>query len=230
MQALTVAAATGNRFVLGIGLSHQIVIEGSYGMSYAKPIRHMRDYLEILLPAVRGERVAYEGSDLTGRVFSPMKVPGAEPPPVVIAALGSQMLELAGSVADGTALWMVGPRTVADHIVPRLSAAADRAGRPRPRVVVGLPVSVTADVDAARDRAARTFAMYNTLPSYRAMLDREGVEGPSDVAVVGDEEAVASQLRHLAEIGATDLSLPVFGSRDDRERTLRLLAEIAEAS
>jgi F420-dependent oxidoreductase-like protein len=227
MQALTVQAATGGRLTLGIGLSHQVVIEGSYGLSFSKPVRHMREYLEILMPLLHTGQVTFEGEELTARTFSPMKPAGSTPPSVVVAALGTQMLKLAGRLADGTALWMVGPKTIADHIVPTITKAAEAAGRPTPRVVVGLPVSVTSDADGAREKAARSFGFYNNLPSYRAMLDIEGAAGPADVAVVGDEDQVAGQLRNLAELGATDLSLPIFGSGEERQRTLAVLAELA---
>jgi 5,10-methylenetetrahydromethanopterin reductase len=228
-QALTVQAATGGRLTLGIGLSHQVVIEGVYGVSFAKPVRHMREYLEILMPVLHQGEVNFEGEELTARTMGPMKVRGAEAPPVVVAALGTQMLHVTGRLADGTSLWMVGPKTVADHIVPTITKAAEAAGRPGPRVIVGLPVSVTADADAAREKATATFGFYNNLPSYRAMLDREGAGGPADVAVVGDEESVAAQLRHLVDIGATDLMLPVFGSAEDRERTINLLGQLAQS-
>jgi 5,10-methylenetetrahydromethanopterin reductase len=228
MQALTVQAATGGRLTLGIGLSHQVVIEGSYGLDFSKPVRHMREYLSILMPLLHEGRATFEGEELTARTLGPMKPPGATPPPVLVAALGRQMLNLAGRLADGTALWMVGPKTIADHIVPAITKAAETAGRPAPQIVVGLPVSVTNDRDGAKERATRGFGFYNNLPSYRAMLDREGAGGPADVAVVGDEEAVAAQLRSLAGLGATSLSLPVFGSAEERARTLRLLSELAQ--
>lgn len=227
MQALTVQAATGGRLTLGIGLSHQVVVEGAFGMDFSKPVRHMREYLEILMPLLHEGRVTFEGEELTARTFAPMSPAGATPPPVVIAALGSQMLRLAGRMADGTALWMVGPKTIAEHIVPTITKAAEEAGRPRPQVVVGLPVSVTADPDGARRRAAESFGFYNNLPSYRAMLDKEGADGPADVAIVGDEEKVASELERLADMGATSLSLPVFGSAEERARTMTVLTELS---
>lgn len=154
----------------------------------------------------------------------------SDAPPVIVAALGRQMLRLAGRLADGTALWMVGPRTIESHIVPTITPAAADAGRPGPRIAAGLPVSVAADVDAARERAAKTFGFYNDLPSYRAMLDKEGAAGPADVAIVGDEETVARALRELSDVGVTDLTLPVFGSAEERERTMDLLGELARAS
>ena len=227
MQALTVQAASGNHLTLGIGLSHQIVIEGAFGMSYDKPVRHMREYLSILMPALHSGQVNFEGDTLTARTFAPVRVPGASAPSVVVAALGAQMLRVTGELADGTALWMVGPRTIEDHIVPTISAAASAAGRPAPQIVVGLPVSVTVDPAAARERAATQFGFYNNLPSYRAMLDKEGAEGPADVAVVGDEETVAAAIHHLGSIGATSLSLPVFGNREERDRTIALLQSLS---
>ena len=227
MQALTVQAATGGNLVLGIGLSHQVVIEGAYGLDFSKPVRHMREYLEILMPLLHEGGVSFEGEELTARTFAPMRPAGASAPPVLVAALGSQMLNLAGRLADGTALWMVGPRTIADHIVPTITKAAETAGRPAPQVAVGLPVSVTNDVDGARTKAAAAFGFYNNLPSYRSMLDKEGAAGPADVAIVGDEDTVAAQLLQLRDIGATSLSLPVFGSGEERRRTIALLRELA---
>jgi F420-dependent oxidoreductase-like protein len=218
VQALTVQAATGGRLVLGIGLSHQPVIEGMFGYSFDKPARHMREYLDVLLPLLRGEQVSYQGETLSVSTFGPIEV------------MAPRMLRMAGGVADGTMTWMTGPTTVASHITPSITAAAEAAGRPAPRVVVGLPVCVTSDVGAARERAARDFVTYGYMPSYRAMLDREGAEGPADVVVVGDEEAVAAQLATVAEAGATDFVAAPFGGADDRARTFALLTELAARS
>jgi F420-dependent oxidoreductase-like protein len=224
-QALTTQAATGGRLMLGIGLSHKLVIEGMFGYSFEKPARHMREYLEILVPLVRDGSVSYTGETLSGRIS--VQVEGSTPFPILLAALGTKMLELAGGVVDGTVTWMTGPRTIESHIMPTITAAAERAGRPAPAVGVGLPVCVTSDVAGARERAARNFEMYNSLPSYRAMLDKEDAEGPADVAVVGDEDAVRADLEHLAAIGATDFVANIFGSSEERGRTRALLQSMA---
>ena len=188
----------------------------------------MREYLEILMPVLHTGKATFEGEELTARTFAPVRVAGASAPPVVVAALGTQMLNLAGRLADGTALWMVGERTIASHIVPTITKAAEAAGRPAPRVVVGLPVSVTIDPDGARERAVAAFGYYDNLPSYKAMLNKEGVEGPADVAIVGDEKQVAASLHRLFDAGATELSLPVFGTSEERGRTLALLSELGK--
>jgi alkanesulfonate monooxygenase SsuD/methylene tetrahydromethanopterin reductase-like flavin-dependent oxidoreductase (luciferase family) len=111
--------------------------------------------------------------------------------------------------------------------VPTITKAAERAGRPAPRIAAGVPVCVTNNVDGALERAGRNYGYYDNLPSYRAMLDREGVSGPVDLAVVGDEDRVSSKLAELGDLGVTDLSLPVFGSAEERQRTLDLLTSLA---
>jgi alkanesulfonate monooxygenase SsuD/methylene tetrahydromethanopterin reductase-like flavin-dependent oxidoreductase (luciferase family) len=136
------------------------------------------------------------------------------------------MLRLAGAVADGTVLWMTGPETIAGHIVPKLTKAAEEAGRPAPRVVCTLPVCVTADPDGARDRADNVFSIYGQLPSYRAMLDLEGAAGPGDVSIVGDEATVARKIRALADFGVTDFAAASFGQGDEATATRALLRSL----
>ncbi|MGH9210182.1 MAG: LLM class F420-dependent oxidoreductase [Acidimicrobiales bacterium] len=226
-QALTTQAALGGRLVLGIGLSHQIVIEGMFGYSFDKPARHMREYLAVLVPLLREGRVSFTGETLRAEVG--LSSPREHHVPVLLAALAPQMLRLAGAVADGTILWMTGPETIAGHIVPNLTKAADAAGRPAPRVVCTLPVCVTDDPDGARERANHVFSIYGQLPSYRAMLDLEGAVGPGDVAIVGDEATVGRRIGALADIGVTDFAAAPFGKGDDADRTRALLHELVTA-
>ncbi|MGZ6897204.1 MAG: LLM class F420-dependent oxidoreductase [Acidimicrobiia bacterium] len=224
-QALTTQMASDGRLMLGIGLSHQVVIESMLGLSFEKPARHMREYLDVLMPLLRGEPAATAGETISTNAS--LNITGVAPPPVLVAALGPVMLKLAGRVADGTVTWMTGPATLADHVVPTITGAAADAGRPAPRVAVGLPVCVTDDVDGTRTRAAQLFSVYGFLPSYRAMLDREGAEGPADVAIVGDEAAVAAGIRRVAEAGATDFSAAEFAvTPDERSRTRALLRSL----
>jgi len=222
-QALTVQAATGGRLTLGIGLSHQVVIEHVFGQSFDKPARHMREYLSILVPILEGEQVSFTGETLRASTFGPLGIT-APPPPVLVAALGKTMLAIAGRMASGTITWMTGPATIENHTVPTIRAAATAAGLPEPRVAVGLPVCVTADADAARTKAAERFALYGTLPSYRAMLDREGAAGPAEVAIVGTAREVADQIRRLSDIGATDFAGAPFGSRHEIKASIDTLA------
>ncbi len=229
--ALSAAAFSGNRFSLGIGLSHQMVIEGMFGLSFAKPYTHMREYLAVLMPLIRTGQVSYAGEEF--RVTASLGVPGAKPCPVLVAALAPKMLALAGRETDGTITWMTGPKTIRQHTVPRICEAAAAAGRATPRVAVGLPIAVTSKPDAARASAARTFQVYGMLPSYRAMLDREGVEGPADVALVGDEATVRAAIDELGSAGATDLlAIPFWVDADPDAvgRTRALLVAMARSA
>jgi len=224
-QALTVQAATDGRLTLGIGLSHQIVIENVFGQSFEKPARHMREYLSILMPLLEGEQVTFAGETLRASTFGPLQI-AAPAPPVLVAALGDTMLKIAGRLASGTVTWMTGPATIESHIIPAIRAAAADAGRPEPRIGVGLPVCVTDDADAARAKASEVFAIYGQLPSYRAMLDREGAGGPADVAIVGSETEVKDQVRRLADVGATDFCGAPFGSREQIKASVGVLASL----
>lgn len=227
-QALSAQAACGGRFALGIGLSHQIVIETMLGLSFAKPYSHMREYLAVLGPLIRSGSVSHQGEEF--RVNANLAVAGAPPCPILVAALAPRMLALAGREAEGTITWMTGPKTLREHTIPRMSEAAAKAGRPQPRIVVGLPVAVTDDVAAARETAARIFQIYGSLPSYRAMLDREGAEGPADVAIVGDAATVSEQIGRLRDIGVTDyLAIPYPSGKDGPasvERTREVIVKM----
>lgn len=229
-QALTVAALTGNRLTLGIGLSHRVTMEGMLGFDWSKPIRHLREYLACLLPLLRGEEVTFAGEEYRINGYS-LAIPGAEPPAILVAALGPQMLRLAGRQTAGTAVWMGGPRYLADHAAPTLTTAASEAGRPAPRILAGLPVCVTNRPAEARQFADQTFARYGQLPSYRAILDKEGADSPAEVALIGSAEEVRAGLRALSTAGATDLAAAVFTlPGDDPTPTYDLLAAEVRAT
>ena len=152
-QALTTQAAVGGRLTLGVGLSHRSVIEDMFGLDYSKPARHMREYLSVLGPLLRGERVSFAGE--TMRVNARIIVPGAAAPSLLVAALGPVMLRIAGEFADGTVTWMTGPATLADHTVPVLTKATAAAGRPAPRVVAGAGRHPVLDLRAAAETGPR---------------------------------------------------------------------------
>ena len=212
-QAHTVAAASGNRFTLGIGLSHKVVIEDMFGLSFDKPVRHLREYLKVLMPLSRNEPANFEGEMY--KVHASVNAKGSAGFSVVVAALGEQMLRVTAALADGTLTWCTGPVTLASHTIPTITRAAEEFGRPAPRVIAALPVCVTAGTGAAAERAAHTFAAYGALPSYRSMLDREGVEGPADIAIIGSAAQVQERIGALAEIGVTDFAAVEFGATPD---------------
>lgn len=232
-RAASVVAGMGRPgFTLGVGPSHQPVIETALGMSYEHPGRHTEEYVRVLTAALRGDDVAFSGDDFRvnagGRV-----VAAAQPVPVLVAALAPRLLRVAGEVADGTVLWMGNARAVESHVAPRIQQAAQAAGRPTPRIVAGLPVAVHDDEAEARATAAQLFAGYGELPNYRRLLDIGGAAGPAEAAIVGDESSVTAQIRALFDAGATDVWAAIFPVGDDRagsrRRSRDLLRELAAA-
>jgi F420-dependent oxidoreductase-like protein len=221
-QALTAAAASRGRFTLGIGLSHPAVIEGLLGLSYARRAAHMREYLAVLGPLLRAQPVRFEGDEF--RVQLALDVPDRPPVPILLAALGDQMLELAGRSAEGTILWMTGPRTIEHHIAPKLRAAAASAGRPAPRIVAGMHIALTARAEAEQARVASRLALYGQMPSYRAMIEKEGESGAADLTLIGDEKALDAGLQRLRDLGVSDFEASILATEDgDEERTLAYL-------
>jgi len=224
-QALTASAASGGRFTLGIGLSHKIVIENMLGFSYDKPAKHMREYLSVLAPLLRGEPVSFQGEQY--RVSAGLQVPGATTTPLLVAALGSTMLGLAGRRSQGTITWMTGEKTLETHIGPTIREAAKAASQPEPRIVAGFPIALTRDVDKARENVGQSLQMYGTLPSYRAMLDKEGAAGPADVAILGDEAALRSRIDAIRDAGASDFIAAVMPVEEGAaDRTMEFLASL----
>jgi F420-dependent oxidoreductase-like protein len=220
-QALTARSVIGNRLTLGIGLSHEVMM-AQLGLSFDRPIRHLKDYLGVLMPLLAEGKVAYDGESIRCDADSFFK-PEVRCP-VVVAALGPQALKVTGRMADGTTLAWVGPRTVREHIKPRLTEAASAADRPSPRIIATLPICVTDDEQRVRALISRTLTMYAELPSYKAMFEREGVAEPGDLALVGSASRVSELIAELAEAGVTDYAASEFTTnQQEREQTRELL-------
>jgi 5,10-methylenetetrahydromethanopterin reductase len=223
-RALTLNMIANGRFTLGVGVTHRMVTEGMWGISWDRSVRRLSEYLDGLLPLLAGEPADATGELVTTR--GALQISGAPTPQVYVAALGPQMLRLTGRKTAGTVTWMTGPKTLAEHTGPTLRAAASEAGRPDGSVslVAALPVSVTDDVAAVRSVAAQQFAMYGQLPSYQAMLEREGYSGPEDAALIGDEDEVSARLDDVRSAGVDEFAAITFDpSPEGRERSRALL-------
>jgi F420-dependent oxidoreductase-like protein len=232
-QARAAQLAARGRFALGIGLGHQAQVEGVFGVPFDRPIRHLRDYLLAVrslldtgTAAVRGATVT---ADLSGVPAEALRGGVTPRVPLLVAAMGPQALRAAGELADGTLPYLAGPRSLASLIVPAITAAAATAGLPAPRIAAGVPASVTSDPEAARAHAFAALGGYASSPSYQAVLDREGIGHPADLALIGDEETVAAGIRRYLDAGATDVrvSPAAFATDEERLRTWRLVGELA---
>lgn len=219
-QALTTQAAIGGRLILGIGPSHRVIVEEGWGYSFDHPFSHTREYVAALKPLLAGETVEQAGRFVTARGMATVEAPA---PKLILGALGPKMLELAGREMDGIVTWMVGPKTLRAHSVPGVSNAAERAGRPAPRIIAGIMACVTSTPDEARAAARKKLEFYRNLPSYRRMLDREGVAEPWDLLVAGNEDEVQSRIEEFEAAGATDARVAEFCPDPESKRRTRAL-------
>jgi 5,10-methylenetetrahydromethanopterin reductase len=227
-QALTLQSASKGRFVLGIGVGHRIMVEGNLGFEW-RPVLHLKEYLAVLAPLMRGDTVTFEGHYFKLKDYK-LGAAGQVPvPKVIVAALAPQMLRLAGRFADGTIIFLGGIRYVKDIAVPVISDAAKKAGRPVPRIVAGAPVLVTErPVSAVRDEIAPKLANYDQRPVYRAVLDMNGSARSADVVLIGRESEVRAQLDAYADAGVTDFLGSVQAENpDEAARTYEVLAHYA---
>jgi F420-dependent oxidoreductase-like protein len=224
-QALTTNSLTGGRLALGLGLAHSATLEATYGLPSRRSVSYLADYLTTLQALLSGQKsTPNETFDFSTRIGASHQFPA---PPVLIAALGPRMLKLAGELTAGTITWMTGPRTIADYVTPSIQSAARAAGRSEPRVVVCLPFCVTKDPGTALASLSQ-FSLYRDIPSYRAMLDREGVADPRDIATAGDEDRVLNSFERLRSGGATDIGVIPFGNADEMAATWQLLGALAQ--
>ncbi|MFC9687671.1 TIGR03564 family F420-dependent LLM class oxidoreductase [Kribbella sp. NPDC056951] len=225
-QARSVQALTGNRLLLGVGSSHPLIIEGLHGLSMERPADYMREYVDALGRLLTGEPTDYQGERITAR--GQLAIAGAEAPEVILAALGPRMLKIAGELTAGTTTSWVGPELIESYIRPTIDKAA--VGRPRPEVIAAATVAVTNDPDATRAWIHDRFGMAGEMPAYRAVLDRGGLAGPEDTAVLGDEEAVAREIERFANAGATEFVLCPVGTPEEQERTIRFAHDYRQQS
>ena len=217
--AQSVDELSGGRFRLGIGLSHKVTVENFWGLKLEEPALAMREYVEILRASFRTG-----AADFTGKHFSAhwqYAGPRNEDLPIVIAALGPRMLEQAGELADGVALWMCSPGYIENEVVPRVRRGREKAGKSMDGFVIAasFAVCLTTDVTAALEAFRGTATMYSNLPFYRRALEGGGYAedlasgAPTDrmlleLAGIGDETAVRDGIRRYREAGA---NLPVVG-------------------
>jgi alkanesulfonate monooxygenase SsuD/methylene tetrahydromethanopterin reductase-like flavin-dependent oxidoreductase (luciferase family) len=244
---------SGGRAVIGLGVSHQPTVEGWYGTSIGKPVREMREYVEIVRAILRGENPP-QGE----RFRSGFRFMGFEPRadiPIYVAALSPAMLRLAGEIADGAMLWLCNPDYIRQVVVPAVAEGRERAGKPLDGfdVVAAVPSAVTSEPEEARSRLRQELVPYFSLPFYRKMLERSGYGddlkgfdegmasgGPekattaiSDrflgaLGAIGPPEEAAASVRRYREAGATS---PCIGgvARTDFDATLEALASCLDS-
>lgn len=218
-QARTAQDVLGGRFTLGIGPSHAVVVEGFFGESYDRPFTYTREFIDALAPLLRGEPASLDGVEVTAHGALSIE---AEPVPILLAAMGPKMLELAGAQTAGTSLGgAVGPKTIASHISPIINKAAADAGRPAPRIKAFPVFAITDEPEVARAAAIEGGVGYASLPAYRAMLDREGLENGGELALFGSIDEVVEGFQRYIDAGATELRIAIAAHDDATEQRSR---------
>jgi F420-dependent oxidoreductase-like protein len=221
-QALSTQAVCEGRLALGLGVSHHWIVDEMLGLPYERPAATMRAYLDVLDRALAGPGTVDVENDVF-RVHNPIDVTDITPTPVLIAALGPLMLQLAGERTDGTILWLADERAIATHIAPAITRAAEAAGRAAsPRIVAGVPVCLCSDddVDAAVARANRVLSEAEVSPNYQKLLDRGDARSVGDILAAGSESTIEKRLRAFADAGTTDVSVRVVPIGDNRDELI----------
>jgi F420-dependent oxidoreductase-like protein len=229
-QALTAQAATHGRYHLGLALGTKWLTEEGFGIPFERPIARLREFLTALRQLTETGAADFHGELLTVTTPLPSRVAGAEAGvPLLVAAMGPQALRASGELADGILPYLAGPRVLAEHIVPAVTAAAEAAGRPAPRIVAFVNAVVTDEAAAVREEVGERLAFYERIPSYARVLELGGYERAVDVSVIGDEKTVAAEVRRYRDAGATEVivSGTEFAGEANRRRTWTLLGELA---
>lgn len=226
--AQTAQAAAHGNFSLGLGLGARAIERQTFGTDWSNVITRLREYLTVLRSVFDTAGVDFHGSEVSASPSWPVEVAGGTPIPIYVAAMGPQALQVTGELADGTLPYLAGPRTIGDFIVPRITKAAGEAGRPAPRVIAAVPVLLSDDVEAARAIAGEHLSFYAAIPSYRNVIAREGVADVVELAAIGSEDSVLSQLRRYLDAGATDVIVSPIdrAANADREALWRLTAAL----
>jgi F420-dependent oxidoreductase-like protein len=211
-------------FTLGIGPSHEPLITGIYGMSYDHPARSTEEYVQILSYLLRDQPVDFDGKDWT--VHSPSGVAVEHPVPIIVAALSPRLLRLAGGVADGTVLYLVGPKVIESRVAPQIHAAAAEMKKPAPRIIAGLPIAVHDNLAEARNAALEYASVYGSLANYQRVINEAGFAAAGDAAIVGNEASVTKQLHSVLDAGATDIWAGIFSVGDDKVSSLRRTTDL----
>lgn len=217
MEGAALANLAPGRFVLGIGSSSPLIVEGWNDRSYRRPYARMADTLRFLRRAFAGERIDEEFESFAVGGFA-LERPPAVAPPIFVAALRERMLGLAGAEADGVLLGLVTPEDV------RRSVAALGPGAASREVALRIGVIPSEDVGIAREQARRIVAAYLNVPAYAAQ--HRWLGRGEQLAPLWSAWAAGDRLGALAAV-PDDLvdALFVYGSVSECHRRIEAFLE-----
>jgi F420-dependent oxidoreductase-like protein len=229
-QALSLYDIAPGRLRLGIGPSHQAIIEGIYGLPQTTPLAHLREYVKVLHAAL------WEGKvDHHGHFFSVIvTLPRTTQTPVLISTLGKKAFQLAGEIADGALSWVCPVSYLLDTAIPALRTAAAANGRSvPPPLVAHVSVALSQDHHSVMAAGHGALDMYAKFPFYVKMFSDAGFSltaGQTSVPdslvdsliVSGNEDTVAAQFTELLAAGLDELMVTLVPIKDAVDEFTRL--------
>ena len=235
-QALSLYDIAPGRLCLGIGPSHQAIIEGIYGLSQTTPLAHLREYVKVLRAAL------WEGKvDHHGQFFNVViTLPRTTQTPVLISTLGKKAFELAGEIADGALSWVCPVPYLLNTGIPALRRAAAANERSAPPLVAHISVALSEDGRSVMAAGHRVLDMYAKLPFYAKMFADAGFPLTADQMLVpeslvdslivsGNEATVAARLTELLAAGLDELMVtlvPIKDALDELTRLMHLIGQL----
>lgn len=241
-SAATLGATAPGRFVVGVGSSSQVIVEDWNDRSFERPFHRTRDVVRFLRQAFAGERIDADFDTFRIRGFRlGVKVDPA--PPILVAALRSRMLRMAGVEADGAIINWLSASDVG-KVAPLV-----HAGGPGKEIVARIMVMPTSDTDAARAVARRLIATYLNVPVYaefhrwlgradqlQQMWELWATGSRSEAAASvpdsvvdalvlhGPPEACQEQIQAYVDNGVTTPVLSLIPTQEDPRKVARQLA------
>lgn len=234
--AVVVDSLAPGRLRLGVGPSHKVSIEPTFGIPFERPLEHLREYLQILRAILQDGKVDFQGKRLTARaqLAKPASVT------VMASALRPNGFRVCGEFAEGAISWVCPLPYLRDAAIPAIREGAEKAGRTPPPLIAHVPVAVSDDAAAVREAARRQIGFYPRVPFYSQMFQDAGFPEAKDgelsdrmieaLVISGSAGQVKTRLRELPGYGAAELlAMPILPPRDPeaRARTYAMLGELA---
>lgn len=232
------------RFVLGLGSSSQTIMGGWNGIPLEKPLTRVKETAQLVRGMLKGEKTNFQGETLSSRGYR--QAPLENPPPIYLAALRANMIEMAAEHGDGV-IFNLWPKGALPKMMEHVKIGAERAGKnfEDVEIVNRAMVLCTDDKERGRKLFRAAFGPYYATPVYNKFLawagyadaaqtitegwaekDREKTSGAltdemiDEIGIIGTEDEIRARIREDADGGVhTHIIAPLAETLEDVERT-----------
>jgi F420-dependent oxidoreductase-like protein len=235
-QAADIAQFAPGRFVLGLGPSHALVMEGRYGIPYTQPLSHLREFVTVVKTLLTGTQTDFEGEHF--KIHAKLDYDAQVP--VITSALRAPSFELAGEISEGAVTWLCPASYLRDTALPALERGAAREGRARPKLIAHAFLALTSKPAELQQGVDEFLQRYPRLTNYQEMFAaagypeaRQGTWSTGMVEAVvlhGTDDECSKKLEAFMRTSGCDeiiLSLMLVGA--DRDGALRRALQWAGA-